>query len=96
MEAKNKKDDDFRKFASSLHHLTSTKQIRGVFNPPEEYLNVRTGIHFPSCSASLWNACVTATTAFLLHGSTYTDLFFHCYAALQHCSTALMSILRYV
>jgi hypothetical protein len=33
---------DFESYASNLHHLVSTKQIRGVFNPPEEYMETPT------------------------------------------------------
>ncbi len=41
-EANEKAAKDFREYASNLHHLVSTKQIRGVFNPPEKYLEVPT------------------------------------------------------
>ena len=39
-ETRDKAGQDFKKYASNLHHLMSTKQIRGVFNPPEEYMEV--------------------------------------------------------
>ena len=37
-EAKEKEDRDFDFYASNLHHLMSTRQIPGVFNPPKEYM----------------------------------------------------------
>jgi len=37
-----KASEDFREYASNLHHLVSTKQIRGIFNPPEKYMEVPT------------------------------------------------------
>lgn len=36
------KDEEFRKYASNLNHLLSTKQIRGVFNPNPNYYEVPT------------------------------------------------------
>lgn len=39
---KDKQEKDFQEYASNLHHLVSTKQIRGVFNPPEEYMEAPT------------------------------------------------------
>lgn len=33
-----KKNNDFRSYAENLHHLVSTKHIRGVFNPNPEYM----------------------------------------------------------
>lgn len=41
-ESRKQADDDFRTNAQNLHHLMSTKRIRGVFNPPEEFMNVPT------------------------------------------------------
>jgi len=42
-QAENEKaSKDFRDYASNLHHLVSTKQIRGIFNPPEKYMEVPT------------------------------------------------------
>jgi hypothetical protein len=41
LEAKETKEREFRALAENLHHLMSTKQIRGVFNPRAEYVNVR-------------------------------------------------------
>jgi hypothetical protein len=37
-EAKEKEDRDFDFYASNLHHLMSTHQVPGVFNPPREYM----------------------------------------------------------
>lgn len=37
-----KRAKDFRDAAANFHHLVSTHQIRGVFNPPEKYLEVPT------------------------------------------------------
>ena len=37
-EAKEKEERDFDFYASNLHHLMSTQQIPGVFNPPKEYM----------------------------------------------------------
>jgi hypothetical protein len=36
--AKEKQERDFEHYAGNLHHLLSTTQIRGVFNPPKEYM----------------------------------------------------------
>jgi hypothetical protein len=46
-EAREKAGKDFEKYASNLHHLVSTKQIRGVFNPPEEYMETPTWRNAP-------------------------------------------------
>lgn len=35
---KDEQDRQFEYYASNLHHLVSTRQIRGVFNPPKEYM----------------------------------------------------------
>lgn len=37
-----KRAKDFRDAAANFHHLVSTHQIRGIFNPPEKYLKVPT------------------------------------------------------
>jgi len=37
-----KREKQFRDTAAGLHHLVSTHQIRGVFNPPAQYLEVPT------------------------------------------------------
>ena len=34
-------DMEVKGLAENLHHLVSTKQIRGVFNPPPQFLTVR-------------------------------------------------------
>ena len=45
-----KKEEDFNKevnkLTKGLHHLVSTKQIAGVFNPNENYMNVRRSFLF--------------------------------------------------
>ena len=38
----NKRDEEFKLYAKNLHHLVSTKQIRGVFNPLAQYMDVPT------------------------------------------------------
>ena len=38
----NKRDEEFKLYAKNLHHLVSTKQIRGVFNPLTQYMDVPT------------------------------------------------------
>jgi len=40
LDKKRSKLTEFRILSENLHHLVSTKQIRGVFNPPEKYLEV--------------------------------------------------------
>eukprot|EP00605_Chrysophyceae_sp_TOSAG23-4_P000038 GSChrysophyteH1.ASY1.ANO1.40.1 assembled CDS len=35
---RDKAEKDFKHYASNLHHLVSTKQMRGVFNPPEQFM----------------------------------------------------------
>jgi hypothetical protein len=42
MDQERRTDATFKTHAENLHHLMSTRQIRGVFNPPEEFLNVPT------------------------------------------------------
>ena len=37
-DALEKREKEFRETATGLHHLVSTHQIRGVFNPPTQYL----------------------------------------------------------
>lgn len=37
-EQKAQQEREFEEYASNLHHLVSTNQIRGVFNPPKEYM----------------------------------------------------------
>ena len=39
-EQREKQNKDFEFYSQNLHHLMSTKQIRGVFNPPEQYMEV--------------------------------------------------------
>ena len=39
---RNKKREAFYQYAKNLHHLTSTKHIRGVFNPSQEFLEIPT------------------------------------------------------
>jgi hypothetical protein len=41
MEAEIKKEGEFKSYAENLHHLVSTRQIRGIYNPREELLEVR-------------------------------------------------------
>jgi hypothetical protein len=40
VEKEKAKLDEFKSYAENLHHLVSTKRTRGVFNPPEDYLQV--------------------------------------------------------
>lgn len=42
-----RRERDFKKYAANLHHLVSTQQIRGIFNPPQEYLDVPTWKNVP-------------------------------------------------
>lgn len=42
MESTNKKESEFKKFASNLHHLLSTKQIRGIYNPNPNHMETPT------------------------------------------------------
>ncbi len=42
-----KKEADLRRLGENLHHLVSTKHIRGVFNPPAEYLEAPTVLDVP-------------------------------------------------
>jgi len=46
-EVQEKKEKEFKMYAENLHHLVSTKHIRGVFNPPSEYLEVPTWKEMP-------------------------------------------------
>lgn len=41
-ESKKQREDEVKYLAENLHHLISTKQIRGVFNPPPQYLSLPT------------------------------------------------------
>jgi len=41
-DALERREKEFKATASGLHHLVSTHQIRGVFNPPAQYLEVPT------------------------------------------------------
>ena len=36
------RDGEIKKLTEGLHHLVSTHQIRGVFNPPPQYLTMPT------------------------------------------------------
>lgn len=42
IEAQRKKEEEFKSYAKNLHHLVSTKQIRGIYNPSMEYLETPT------------------------------------------------------
>lgn len=39
-EARIKRDDKFRNLAQNLHHLMSTKHVRGVYNPQLDLMEV--------------------------------------------------------
>lgn len=39
-EAEVKKEKEFKHLSENLHHLVSTKHIRGVYNPHSAYLEV--------------------------------------------------------
>lgn len=42
-ELERKKQQEFKDLTENLHHLVSTKQIRGVYQPPSHLLEVRLG-----------------------------------------------------
>lgn len=41
-ERQEERDDEIQKITEGLHHLVSTKQIRGIYNPPPQYLQMPT------------------------------------------------------
>ena len=41
-EREEERDSEIHKLTEGLHHLVSTKQIRGVYNPPPQYLQMPT------------------------------------------------------
>lgn len=46
-EVRDKREQHFKLHAGNLHHLVSTHQIRGIYNPPQQYLEVPTWQEVP-------------------------------------------------
>lgn len=46
-DVRERREKQFKAAAENLHHLMSTHQVRGVFNPPQQYLDVPTWKEVP-------------------------------------------------